>query len=209
MGALRGGVGRSFQGALPPPTKCSRSTAASALVHSVDRRNPPPPTSCRQAPTSADKRRQAQTSADKRRHAQTRADKSRPGSLRDQGGGYFPALAISKKQLLRQFCSRACPDESNGLIWRQKIFLGKIHPRARLPARPPARLPASLSARLSANLSARLPARLSDDATAHPWGRRHTASPYSPPPLLRGPVCVTRSRKIEKYPHPDLSIGHI
>ena len=28
------------------------------------------------------------------------------------------------------------------------------------------------------------------------------------PPSGRGPVCVTRSPKIEKYPYPDVSIGH-
>ncbi len=45
MGASRGDVGRSFQCALPQPAKCRRSTAASALVNSPVRCNPPPLTS--------------------------------------------------------------------------------------------------------------------------------------------------------------------
>ncbi len=57
-----------------------------------------------------------------------------------------------KKHLLRQFCSPRGPDESNGLAWHQKIFLGKIDPGTKNPQR--------VAQRIAQRNSQRIPQRI-------------------------------------------------
>ena len=66
--------------------------------------------------------------------------------------GAFSSGGRLKKHLLRPFCSPRGPDESNGLAWHQKIFLGKIDPGTKNPQR--------VAQRIAQRNSQRIPQRI-------------------------------------------------